>query len=344
MHRFEPTTMDLQGLLEQYVQRQQPEKRKITYDRKELQAEEISVEYIRRNADGSIQRLTMHKTTIKAVWTTIVAETEKNNNTIGLMRLVPFDDWESRSMPRRKLFAEGLPVQTNDCILSCLRKQPIENPILIVRWVEPGESPQTTRRTTYSEKELHAEDLTIAYVVHNADGSFDTVKMRKTSVKAAWTTIISETQSNNTTISDMRMAALDEWGKPNTLKRNVYKQGIQVQPNQCLRKFLRKTPIENPVLLVCWDIPAAAEPHQHDPSICCNKRKEWQYFLFTNGTGESGPIVLVHSATGISQLDEEGIQSVGSSKFLDWITRKNHDEKWEIISLLGMAASVRVKV
>jgi hypothetical protein len=141
----------------------------------------------------------------------------------------------------------------------------------------------------------------------------------------------------------MRMAALDEWGKPNIRKRNVYKQGIQVQPNQCLRKFLRQTPIDNPVLLVCWENPTSTEPHAHDPSICC-KSKEWRYFLFTNGTGESGPIVLVHSATGISQLDEEGIQSVGSSKFLDWITRKNRDEKWEIISLLGAAASVRVKV
>ena len=281
----------------------------------------------------------MGKTYIHAAWTTIEAESVRNNNQIGSMRLVPLDEWDSNTTPKRKLFADGLPVQAKECILKCLEKRPIDNPVLVVRWL-PQERAQTTTRKTSTRKELHAEDLTVAYVLHNADGSFKTVKIHKTSIQAAWTTIITETKSNNNSITDMRMADANMWEKGNTRRRDVFDSGMAVQPNQCLRNFLKQANINDPILLVCWEKP----PHVHDPKMCC-KRKEWQYFLFTNGTDtQGGPIVLVHSSTGVCQLDEEGIQSIASSKFINWITGKTKNDKWEIVSLLGTAASVRVKV
>jgi hypothetical protein len=327
--------MDLEALIAQYANQlqQAPQQQRAAYSRAELQAEEIAIAYVQRNEDGSFETLKMNKTSITAVWTTIETETVRNNNQIGSMRLVPLGEWDSNTTPKRKLFADGVPVNPNECLLECLQRRPIENPVLVVRW-----EPQQRKRTTRTSKELHVEDLSIAYVLHNADGSFETVKMHKTSIKAAWTTIVAETQSSNNTVIDMRMAPANLWERKNIRRRDVFANGVQVQPNQCLRKFLKHANIEDPILLVCWDKPP--------PSEQCCKRKEWQYYLFTNGTDHTSgePVVLVHSATGISQLDEEGIQSVASSKFINWITGKTHSDGWEIVSLLGMAASVRVKV
>ncbi len=76
-------------------------------------------------------------------------------------------------------------------------------------------------------------------------------------------------------------------------------------------------------------------------------RKKANIILFTNGTDtckcKGGPIVLVHTAAGTAQLDEPGIQSIASSAFIEWLQNKVQTEGWEIISLMAMAASVRVK-
>ena len=323
--------MDFENLIEQFQQQRQ----RANYSRAQLQLKNITIAYVRRNDDGSFETLNVNRTSINAAWTTIMTESAQNNCQIGSMRLVPLDEWDSNNTPKRKLFADGLPVQANECILKCLEKKPIDNPMLVVRWL-PQEEVAT--RKTSTRKELHAEDLTVAYVLHNADGSFKTVKIHKTTIQAAWTTIITETKSNHSSITDMRMADANMWEKGNTRRRDVFDSGMTVQPNQCLRNFLKQANINDPILLVCWEKPP------HDPKMCC-KRKEWQYFLFTNGTDtQGGPIVLVHSSTGVCQLDEEGIQSIASSKFINWITGKTKNDKWEIVSLMGTAASVRVKV
>jgi hypothetical protein len=332
--------MDLQDLISQYKRMQEPEARKVTYATQELQADDISIAYVRRNVDGSYETLKIHKTSIKAVWSTVIAETKKDSNMICSMRLVPFEAWHAGSTPRRKLFAEGMPVQPNECLLQCLKRNPIENPALIVRWepLQTADAPRTTKRTS-TQKELHREDLSIAYVTHNSDGSFTQVRLSKSSIKAAWTTIIEETQNSNSTVADMRMAPLAEWERPDTRRRNVYNLGLPVQPNQCLSKFFQQTPIENPVLLVCWETA---------PSLACKKREEWRYVIFTNGTDTScscggRPSVLVHSSAGVSQLNEPGIESVSSKNFIEWIDKKTRDDGWEIISLVETAASVRMK-
>ena len=335
--------MDFADLIAQYQskqqqqQQQQAQPQRLTYSQTDIQAEQISVAYVQRNQDGSFETLELKRLEIKAAWTVIEAETARNRNRIGSMRLVPLDAWGNSNTPKRKLFANGVPVKPNECLRQCLERVPIENPVLVVRW-EP--------RNTRSQRELHVEDLTVAYVVHNADGSYRTVKMRKTTVKAAWTTIISETQSNNNLITDMRMAAANKWENKTTRRRDVFEEGIRVNPNQCLRKFLNRANIEDPILLVCWEQPPDTT------TTTAIKVPEaaggWQYYLFTDGTdascaGEGGPIILVHSAAGICQLDENGIKTIGSSKFIEWITKKTAHDGWELISLTDRSASVRVK-
>jgi hypothetical protein len=198
------------------------------------------------------------------------------------------------------------------------------------------------KRMVYESKELHMEKIAIAYVVRNADGSFTQVKMHKSSIQAVWTTVVAETKQSDNSITEMRLAPLHEWENPQSRKRNVFSQGKMVQPNECLRNRLQRmtTPMENPVLLVCWDkIPCRPEK--------TNKRKQWKIVLFTNGTDTTnsagGPIVLVHTSAGTMQLDEDGIQSVASSLFINWLQNKVHTDGWEIISLMAMAASVRFR-
>lgn len=208
---------------------------------------------------------------------------------------------------------------------------------------QPPPAVTTKRRLSYTNAELHAKALTIAYVARNADGSFTQFKIHKTEIKAVWTTIVAETQSNQNAITDLRLAPLDEWEDPERRKRNVFARGVTVQPNECLQQCLRKQSMGNPVLLVCWEKPPPAPP-QHTPNMCC-KRKAWHYFLFTNGTDADGkPVVLVHTASGTKQLDEEGIQSVSSSPFIKWMTDKANAAKWEIVSLTELSASVRIRL
>ena len=195
------------------------------------------------------------------------------------------------------------------------------------------------KKMVYNSRELHVEDIAIAYVVHNADGSFTQIKMHRSSIKKVWTTIIAETEKSKTSVTEMRLAPLPAWEDPETRKRHVYSQGMAVQPNECMRKCLQRMPIQNPVLLVCWDkVPCRPEN---------NKCKQWKIILFTNGTDTTnsagGPIVLVHTSAGTMQLDEDGIQSVASSVFINWLQQKVQTDGWEIISLMAMAASVRFR-
>ena len=203
------------------------------------------------------------------------------------------------------------------------------------------ETPQR-KRIEYSSKAVEAKDIAVAYVVHNADGSFTQLKMHKTEIKAVWTTVIAETEKNKNSVTDMRLAALNDWQDPNARKREVYAQGVAVQPNECLCKCLKRNPIDNPVLLVVWE----TNPSTPAPSVSC-KRKDCNIVLFTNGTDTTksggGPVVLVHTASGIEQLDEPGIQTIASSAFIEWLQNKVEGEGWKVISLLPMAASVRVK-
>ena len=207
------------------------------------------------------------------------------------------------------------------------------------------------RRTTKaSSKELHVQDLAVAYVRHNPDGSFTQFKLHKTSVQMAWTTIIAETTRNKNQITDMRMAPLDEWKDPPSRgKRVIYANAEPVQPNEDLDQFLMQKPIDNPVLLVCWDkAPDAVVVANANGKKKHCKRKQWHYCLFTGGVDitkpKGGPIILVHTETGTCQLDEEGLECISSAAFIDWITHKVNTEGWEVISLTNMSASVRMKV
>jgi hypothetical protein len=243
-----------------------------------------------------------------------------------------------------------MPLALGDTLSACLQVRPMEDPLLVVRWentTNPRNTPTTITRTTSTKKELQAEQLSVAYVVKNPDGSFSTVNIRKTSVQAAWTTIISETRNHQNQIVDMRMAPRDMWGKENVRRRDVFDKAMPVNQKDNLCDIIRQSSFNDPLLLVCWDRPQASA-HRHDPKKCC-KRKQWQYYIFTNATdaacsGTGGPIVLVHSAEGIGQLDEGGIISIGSTKFLAWITEKTRTDGWEVISMTDEAASVRFKL
>ena len=210
--------------------------------------------------------------------------------------------------------------------------------------ISQDETPQR-RRVEYSSKAVEAKDIAVAYVVHNADGSFTQLKMHKTEIKAVWTTVVAETEKNKNSVTDMRLAPLSKWEDPTTRKRVVYAQGVAVKPNECLCKCLNRNPIDNPVLLVVWETPPSTPTHIANSSFCC-KRKDWNIVLFTNGTDTTkcggGPVVLVHSASGTAQLDEKGIQTIASGPFIEWLQNKVEEEGWKVISLLPTAASVRV--
>ncbi len=224
-----------------------------------------------------------------------------------------------------------------------------------------------------SKKELQASNLAIAYVARNPDGSFTQFKIHTTEIKAVWTTVVAETQSNGNAITDLRLAPLEEWEDPARRKRVIFARGVPVKPNECLGKCLQQQSIENPVLLVCWERVPQQQQHQNNnnnsrrtsssSSSSCNNNnnnyynnrhnnnnniKQWNYFLFSNGTDTAthrgGPVVIVTSASGTQQLDEEGIQSVASSAFINWITKKAKEERWEIISLTNLSASARVRM
>lgn len=203
-----------------------------------------------------------------------------------------------------------------------------------------------------SSMEVSKSDLEIAYVARNPDGSFTQFKMTKTAMKAVWTTVIAETQSSQTSITDIRLASLDQWVDPQVgRKRVVFARAARVQPNECMKRLMQRNPIENPVLLVCWERPPAQwkktnpSPHVHNKAMCC-RRKEWHYILFTNSTKAcSGkPIIIVTTATDSQPLYEEGIDTIASCAFVNWITQKVRTEKWEIISLTKNSASARVKL
>ena len=217
----------------------------------------------------------------------------------------------------------------------------------------PPPTTNNNKRVSYASKELQASNLAIAYVARNPDGSFTQFKMQKTEIKAVWTTVVAETQSNGNAITDLRLAPLEEWEDPARRKRVIFARGVSVKPNECLCKCLQRQSIENPVLLVCWE----RAPQQSRRTTCnnnttpCNSKhtsKQWNYFLFSNGadtaTHRGGPVVIVTSASGTQQLDEEGIQSVASSAFINWITKKAQEERWEIISLTNLSASARVRM
>ena len=315
--------MDFRDLITQYTQ----ETESTPYTHTEVQQESISVAYVKCGDDGSLKILKVTKTTLTAAWASIVAETRRDTNRINAVKLVPFAEWENRRTPRRTLFAEGVPVEPNECLRKCLLRKAIDNPLLVVRWETPNGAVKRS-----SQSKLHAEDLTIAYVVHNSDGSFTEVKMRRSSMEAAWTNIVEETQSSNNAVAEMRMAPLEQWKRQDMRKRNVYSTAFPVQQNQCLLKFLQQTPIEDPVLLVCWEAAPGCR--------VCGKGTKWQYVLFTDTECEDGPMVLVHTDTGTRHLEEEGIQTIASSKFIGWITKKG----WDVISLTGNSASVRLKI
>ena len=222
------------------------------------------------------------------------------------------------------------------------------------KWMEQMKQLQTPtpeptkKRIAYSRKELQASDLAVAYVTRNSDGSFTQFKIHKTSIRAVWTTVVAETQSNKNAVTDLRLAPLDEWENPDRRKRNVFAHGVPIQPNECLKKCLQNQPIENPVLLVCWEKPPQAAVVPQYKKACTQSSKEWHYFLFTNSTDTSetngGPVVLVHSATGTHQLDECGIKSVASSAFINWVTNKVRSDSWQVISMTNMSTSVRVRM
>ena len=217
----------------------------------------------------------------------------------------------------------------------------------------------TRRRALYaSSKELHVKDLAVAYVRKNSDGSFTQLKIHKTTVEAAWTTIIAETTQNTNQITDMRMAPLDKWENPAPHgKRVIYANAETVQPQEDLGRFIRNKSIRNPVLLVCWEnapqqtcTDVAEQPssskHINKKKHC--KRRQWHYCLFTGGVDitkpKGGPVILAHTEVGTSQLDEDGVNCIASSAFIDWITHKVNTEGWEVISLTNLSASVRVKI
>jgi hypothetical protein len=223
----------------------------------------------------------------------------------------------------------------------------------------PSDAPSAPLRrkvtTRASSKELHVKDLAVAYVKENPDGSFTQFKLHTTSVQVAWTTIIAETTRNNNQITEMRMAPLSEWKHPPLHgKRVIYANAARVNPNEDLCQFLRQRPIENPVLLVCWEnnnsdnnAATTTTAHKNNKKKHC-KHKEWHYCLFTGGVDitkpKGGPIILVHTETGTCQLDEAGVNCIASSAFIDWITHKVNNEEWEVISLTNLSASVRVKI
>ena len=124
----------------------------------------------------------------------------------------------------------------------------------------------TKRRVSYTNAELQAKALAVAYVARNADGSFTQFKIHKTEIKAVWTTIVAETQSNGNAITDLRLAPLEEWEDPARRKRVIFARGVSVKPNECLCKCLQRQSIENPVLLVCWE----RAPQQSRRTTCNN--------------------------------------------------------------------------
>ena len=226
---------------------------------------------------------------------------------------------------------------------------------------EAQQQQQTSRKALYaSSKELHVKDLVVAYVRKNSDGSFTQLKIHKTKVEAAWTTIIAETTKNTNQITDMRMAPLEKWENPAPHgKRVIYAEAEPVQPQEDLGQFIRNRTIRNPVLLVCWEnapssCSAVVEQQQQPTTKHINhkkkncKRRQWYYCLFTGGVDitkpKGGPVILAHTEVGTSQLDEDGINCIASSAFIDWITHKVNTEGWEVISLTNLSASVRVRL
>ena len=216
-----------------------------------------------------------------------------------------------------------------------LRRKTADEP---ERIYEPERTYEPERKAmAYSRKQLQVKDITVAYVVHNANGSFTELRMHKTEVKQVWTTVIAETEKAKNSITDLRLAPLNQWEDRNQRKRDVFEQGVVVQPRECLCKCLKQNNIENPVLLVVWEHPVHS----------CT-RKKWSIILFTNGTDttkcKGEPVILVHTASGTAQLDEQGVKTIASSAFIEWLQNKVQTEKWEIISLNDMAASVRAKI
>ena len=206
---------------------------------------------------------------------------------------------------------------------------------------QPETYNEPERKTVaYARKELQVKDIAVAYVVHNADGSFTQLMIHKTEVKQVWTTVIAETEKAKNSITDLRLAPLDQWEDGSQRKRNVYAQGVVVQPKECLCKCLKRNNIENPVLLVVWEHPA----HIRNSKVGCTRKKNWNIILFTNSTKcKGGPVILVHTASGTEQLDEQGVNTIASSAFIEWLEKKIQTEKWEVISLDATTASVRVR-
>ena len=203
----------------------------------------------------------------------------------------------------------------------------------------------TRQAVTYSEPERKTvanrklQDIAVAYVVHNADGSFTQLQMHRMEVKQVWTTVIAETEKARNSITDLRLAPLDQWEDEGQRKRSVYAQGVAVQPNECLCKCLKRKNIVNPVLLVVWEHLARIRNRK----ACCTRKTNWSIILFTNSTKcKGGPVILVHTASGTAQLDEQGVDTIASSAFIEWLENKVQTEKWEVISLDATAASVRV--
>jgi hypothetical protein len=218
---------------------------------------------------------------------------------------------------------------------------------LIAQMRATRQAPKTQRRTlAISQKKLQVQDISVAYVVHNADGSFTQLRIQKTEIKAVWTTIVAETEKAKNSVTDLRLAPLDEWEDESRRKRNVYARGVTVEPHECLCKCLKQNPIENPVLLVVWERPPST-PTRMENSKVCSVPKQWDIILFTNSTDttkfKGGPIILVHTASGSAQLAEDNIYSVASSAFIAWLQNKAAIEGWEIISLTMTSASVRMK-
>jgi hypothetical protein len=325
----------MEAFLDQIAQTQAP-----------IPQQKIAILYVERDLATSTYTIQQqpYKTTIDQAFELIVEETNAQRRRIGSIRLVSLEDWSDGD--QKAVFASGTPIKIYDQLSERLQAQPITHPLLVVRWTDGmTNGGTTTTRTTKTQKELHAEQLSVAYVVKNPDGSFSTVNIHRTTVQAAWTTVVQETRSHQNQIVDMRMAPRDMWGKENVRRRDVYSKATPVRERDNLCDLIQQARLSNPLLLVCWDRPVQT-PHKHNPKMCC-PRKCWQYYIFTNGNDPScggGPVVLVHSANGIGQLDEQGILSVGSSKFLRWLTEKTQKDGWEVVSLTDEAASVRLKV